>query len=179
MAKLKADWCSLGFCSRERHIEESRWPYLSSLACDWKTKKKVLTAYRISLQDQLKQAWKDDLIPANYDSLVNLTAAETTFQLEKTIFKSSFNRLGGLQFDKELRYLISYMTSVTTWSIRDKFSRVSQISTLLNMEMVSEILDIWGTNAGPMTWRLTPAEVRQVLSLRNDFRQEDIRRLKL
>ncbi|EEC15837.1 conserved oligomeric golgi complex subunit, putative [Ixodes scapularis] len=137
-----------------------------------------LQTFIVTLDGVLK-SFKDDLIPANYDSLVNLTAAETTFQLEKTIFKSSFNRLGGLQFDKELRYLISYMTSVTTWSIRDKFSRVSQISTLLNMEMVSEILDIWGTNAGPMTWRLTPAEVRQVLSLRNDFRQEDIRRLKL
>ncbi|CAN7991269.1 unnamed protein product [Ixodes hexagonus] len=137
-----------------------------------------LQTFIVTLDGVLK-SFKEDLIPANYDSLVNLTAAETTFQLEKTIFKSSFNRLGGLQFDKELRYLISYMTSVTTWSIRDKFSRVSQISTLLNMEMVSEILDIWGTNAGPMTWRLTPAEVRQVLSLRNDFRQEDIRRLKL
>ncbi|XP_037581438.1 conserved oligomeric Golgi complex subunit 4 isoform X5 [Dermacentor silvarum] len=137
-----------------------------------------LQTFIVTLDGALK-AFKGDLIPANYDSLVNLTAAETTFQLEKAVFKCSFNRLGGLQFDKELRYLISYMTSVTTWSIRDKFSRVSQISTLLNMEMVSEILDIWGTNAGPMTWRLTPTEVRQVLSLRNDFRQEDIRRLKL
>uniref|UniRef100_L7M1F2 Conserved oligomeric Golgi complex subunit 4 n=1 Tax=Rhipicephalus pulchellus TaxID=72859 RepID=L7M1F2_RHIPC len=137
-----------------------------------------LQTFIVTLDGALK-AFKADLIPANYDSLVNLTAAETTFQLEKAVFKCSFNRLGGLQFDKELRYLISYMTSVTTWSIRDKFSRVSQISTLLNMEMVSEILDIWGTNAGPMTWRLTPTEVRQVLSLRNDFRQEDIRRLKL
>ncbi|KAL1415207.1 hypothetical protein MTO96_006882 [Rhipicephalus appendiculatus] len=114
-----------------------------------------LQTFIVTLDGALK-AFKGDLIPANYDSLVNLTAAETTFQLEKAVFKCSFNRLGGLQFDKELRYLISYMTSVTTWSIRDKFSRVSQISTLLNMEMVSEILDIWGTNAGPMTWRLTP-----------------------
>ncbi|KAM7309861.1 uncharacterized protein ISCGN_006845 [Ixodes scapularis] len=58
MAELEADWCFLGFCSRERYIEDSRWPYLSSLTCDWTTKKKVLTAYRNSLQDQLKQAWK-------------------------------------------------------------------------------------------------------------------------
>ena len=27
-------------------------------------------------------------------------------------------------------------------------------------------MDYWGPNSGPMTWRLTPAEVRQVLSLR-------------
>ena len=27
-------------------------------------------------------------------------------------------------------------------------------------------MDYWGPNSGPMTWRLTPTEVRQVLSLR-------------
>ncbi|XP_064466828.1 conserved oligomeric Golgi complex subunit 4-like [Ornithodoros turicata] len=137
-----------------------------------------LQAFIVTIDGALK-SFKSELIQANYDSLVNLAAAEITFQLEKAIFKSTFNRLGGLQFDKELRYLIGYITSVTTWSIRDKFSRVSQVSTLLNLESVSEVLDIWGANAGSMTWRLTPTEVRQVLSLRTDFRQEDIRRLKL
>ncbi|MGH0143996.1 UNVERIFIED_CONTAM: hypothetical protein FKN15_014898 [Acipenser sinensis] len=44
---------------------------------------------------------------------------------------------------------------------------------------VTEILDYWGPNAGPLTWRLTPAEVRQVLALRIDFRSEDIKRLRL
>ena len=31
---------------------------------------------------------------------------------------------------------------------------------------VTELLDYWGTNSGPFTWRLTPSEVRQVLTLR-------------
>lgn len=44
---------------------------------------------------------------------------------------------------------------------------------------VTEILDYWGANSGPLTWRLTPAEVRQVLALRIDFRSEDIKRLRL
>lgn len=44
---------------------------------------------------------------------------------------------------------------------------------------VTEILDYWGPNSGPLTWRLTPAEVRQVLALRIDFRSEDIKRLRL
>lgn len=44
---------------------------------------------------------------------------------------------------------------------------------------VTEILDYWGANSGPLTWRLTPAEVRQVLALRIDFRHEDIKRLRL
>ena len=44
---------------------------------------------------------------------------------------------------------------------------------------VTEILDYWGPNSGPLTWRLTPAEVRRVLALRKDFRDEDIKRLRL
>lgn len=93
--------------------------------------------------------------------------------------KSTFNRLGGLQFDKELRSLIQYLTSITEWTVRDKFARLSQIATVLNLEKVQELLDYWGGNSGPLTWRLTPGEVRTVLALRSDFRNEDIQRLKL
>lgn len=53
------------------------------------------------------------------------------------------------------------------------------MATILNLERVTEILDYWGANSGPLTWRLTPAEVRQVLALRIDFRNEDIKRLRL
>ena len=45
-------------------------------------------------------------------------------------------QLGGLQFDKELRVLVGYLTSVTTWTIRDKFARLTQMATILNLEKV-------------------------------------------
>lgn len=45
-------------------------------------------------------------------------------------------QLGGLQFDKELRSLVAYLTTVTTWTIRDKFARLSQMATILNLERV-------------------------------------------
>ncbi|XP_038069767.1 conserved oligomeric Golgi complex subunit 4-like [Patiria miniata] len=129
--------------------------------------------------EQLLKEFKELLTPANYDALIGLLTSEVTTQLEKTVLKSVFNRLGGLQYDKELRSLVGYLTSVTQWTIRDKFARLTQMATILNLERVSEILDYWGSNSGPLTWRLTPAEVRQVLSLRIDFRTEDIKRLKL
>ena len=47
-----------------------------------------------------------------------------------------YPQLGGLQFDKELRSLVGYLTAVTQWTIRDKFARLTQISTLLNLEKV-------------------------------------------
>lgn len=54
-------------------------------------------------------------------------------------------QLGGLQFDKELRSLIAYLTTVTTWTIRDKFARLSQMATILNLERVS---CTWSASAG-------------------------------
>ncbi|GAB1597611.1 conserved oligomeric Golgi complex subunit 4-like [Argonauta hians] len=123
--------------------------------------------------------FKTSFTVSNYDRFVGAVTNEITTQLEKTVLKTTFNRLGGLQFDKELRALASYLTSVTTWTIRDKFARLTQMATILNLERVTEILDYWGPNSGPLTWRLTPTEVRQALALRVDFRSEDIRRLKL
>lgn len=79
---------------------------------------------------------------------------------------SALLQLGGLVFDKEVRALVSYLTNTTSWSIRDKFARLTQMATILNLERVNEILDYWGSNSGPLTWRLTPAEVRQVMALR-------------
>ncbi|KAM9460814.1 conserved oligomeric Golgi complex subunit 4 [Clarias gariepinus] len=129
--------------------------------------------------EQLMAEFKAGLSPVIYDTLTSLMTSLIAMELEKTVFKCTFSRLGGLQFDKELRSLVAYLSSVTSWTIRDKFARLTQIATVLNLERVSEILDYWGPNSGPLTWRLTPAEVRQVLALRVDFRSEDIKRLRL
>ncbi|XP_029353760.1 conserved oligomeric Golgi complex subunit 4 isoform X2 [Echeneis naucrates] len=129
--------------------------------------------------EQLMAEFKMALSPVIYDHLTSRMTTLISSEMEKTVLKCSFSRLGGLQFDKELRSLVAYLTTVTTWTIRDKFARLTQMATILNLERVTEILDYWGPNSGPLTWRLTPAEVRQVLALRIDFRSEDIKRLRL
>ncbi|CAG0882929.1 unnamed protein product [Cyprideis torosa] len=75
----------------------------------------------------------------NYERLVLLLTSEITSQLEKAVLKCSFNRLGGLQLDKDVRALVGYLGSVIDWSIRDKFARLSQMATLLNMERLTEV----------------------------------------
>ncbi|KAM9545047.1 conserved oligomeric Golgi complex subunit 4-like isoform 1-T1 [Salvelinus alpinus] len=129
--------------------------------------------------EQLMAEFKAGLSSVIYDTLTSLMTSLVSMEMEKTVLKCTFSRLGGLQFDKELRSLVAYLTTVTTWTIRDKFARLTQMATILNLERVTEILDYWGPNSGPLTWRLTPAEVRQVLALRIDFRSEDIKRLRL
>lgn len=123
--------------------------------------------------------------PRNYDALVSIVAADVTARLERAIKKCAFNRLGGLILDQEVRVLGSYLTGATSWSVRDKMVRLTQIATLLNLEQVSELADYWSStnsnNAGEKTpaWRFTDSEVRLILALRSDFKMEDIKRFKI
>lgn len=57
-------------------------------------------------------------------------------------FFLSFSRLqlGGLQFDKEVRSSMTYLTNATSLPIRDKFQRLTQIATLLSLEKVQRKL---------------------------------------
>lgn len=90
--------------------------------------------------------------------------------------------MGGLILDQEVRALGSYLTSATSWSVRDKLARLNQIATVLNLERVSELTDFYNPNdnSGSSTaWRLTPNEIRKLLALRVDFKVEDIKKLKI
>ncbi|XP_070674333.1 conserved oligomeric Golgi complex subunit 4-like [Malus domestica] len=125
-------------------------------------------------------AWLQPLMTANnYDSLVHFVIDFIVKRLEVIMMQKRFSQLGGLQLDRDARALVSHFSSMTQRTVRDKFARLTQMATILNLEKVSEILDFWGENSGPMTWRLTPAEVRRVLGLRVDFKPEAISALKL
>ncbi|KAK9275381.1 hypothetical protein L1049_022645 [Liquidambar formosana] len=125
-------------------------------------------------------AWLQPVMTANnYDSFVHMVIDFITKRLEVIMMQKRFSQLGGLQLDRDARALVSHFSSMTQRTVRDKFARLTQMATILNLEKVSEILDFWGENSGPMTWRLTPAEVRRVLGLRVDFKPEAIAALKL
>lgn len=86
--------------------------------------------------DGLLNSFKNVMSERNYDALVSLLATDATARLERAIKKSTFNRLGGLALDQEIRALCSYLTTSTSWSVRDKMVRITQIATLLNLEKV-------------------------------------------
>ena len=119
------------------------------------------------------------LTQANYDSVVHLIIDAIVGRIEAMLMQKRFNQLGALQLDKEVRGLVSQTSSLTERTVRDKFARLSHISTALNLDSPAEILDYWGENAGTMNWRLTGREVKQVLRLRRDFAPDDIELLTL
>lgn len=81
-------------------------------------------------------------------------------------------QLGGLVLDKEVRSLSGYLTSTASWTVRDRFARLTQISTVLNLEKLNEIYDYWGNHDGSLTWRLTATELKAVLNLRYKLKQQ-------
>jgi len=103
------------------------------------------------------------LTEANFDGLIHNSLRHITAQLERAVLQKRFSQLGGLQFDKDLRCIVSYYTGITKRTIRGEFARLLQMASLLNLERVSEVMDYWGENSGQVTWRLTPSEVRKVL----------------
>lgn len=115
----------------------------------------------------------------NYDSLVHLIVDFIVKRLEVMMTQKGFNQLGGLQLDRDSRTLLVHFSGMTSRTVRDKFARLTQMAQVLNLEKVTEILDYWGENSGPTTWRLTPAEVRRILALRVDFRPDSIMQLRL
>uniref|UniRef100_A0A803NTP8 Conserved oligomeric Golgi complex subunit 4 n=1 Tax=Cannabis sativa TaxID=3483 RepID=A0A803NTP8_CANSA len=120
-------------------------------------------------------AWLQPLMTSNnYDSFVHLVIDFIVKRLEVIMMQKRFSQLGGLQLDRDARALVSHFSGMTQRTVRDKFARLTQMATILNLEKVSEILDFWGENSGPMTWRLTPAEVRAVLGLRVEFKPKQL-----
>ena len=98
-----------------------------------------------------------------------------------------------------MRALTSSLSTATGCPVREKFAKLTQISTLLNMEKVStsaiyfryrcflihllikldEIHEFWDNQSGALSWKLSAAVVRQMLALRVDFPVDEISRLTL
>lgn len=148
--------------------------------------------------DAILKSLRESLTQNNSDTLLSLFSTELTQRLGDAVLKCSYNKvsavtlilfsdlslgpqLGGFQFDRELRAIINYLTEATTWSIRDKFSRLKHIAIVLNLECVDEINEYLNPSSGSglSPWRMTPNEVRQCLRLRQDFSVVDIKKLRL
>ncbi|KRX59732.1 Conserved oligomeric Golgi complex subunit 4 [Trichinella sp. T9] len=100
------------------------------------------------------------------------TASLTADLLEKATLKGTYNRLGGLLLDKQIRKLAGYWTQFAGWSTRQRFSRLDQIVSLLNVDSVADAQDYCQSES--VTWLLNLAEIRQVLALRIDLPGNEI-----
>lgn len=133
----------------------------------------------ITSLEQILAPFKEGLSATLWDSFQQVIARFVADTLEQHLFSKQFNQFGAEQFNRDLRIVTSYFSLNTKKGSKDKFSRLTQIAYLLNLEKPAEVLEVWGERSGQMTWRLSPAEVKKVLMLRVDFDKEEIKKLKL
>ncbi|KAI8347136.1 COG4 transport protein-domain-containing protein [Mortierella sp. GBAus27b] len=129
--------------------------------------------------DALIEPFKSTLTDENYNQVIASAVTSLTKSWERIMFKTKFNKLGAIRFDKDLRAVGFYLVSLTSFPVREKLTRLNQMVMLLDLEELDDLYEIWGNNSGAITWRLTDTEVRRILSSRTDFHPEDVARLKL
>lgn len=99
--------------------------------------------------------------------------------MRKSLYlKYNFPKIGGLVLDQEIRTLGLYFTNIASWAVRDKLQRLNQIAMLLNLEKVTDIMDVYDPKDQGTIWRLTRNEMRTILALRTDFKLDEIKKLK-
>ena len=63
-----------------------------------------------------------------------------TFWLKLPFARCQHSQLGAIRFDRDLRSITTYLASQTAFGdAREKFVRLQQISTLLNLDSVSDV----------------------------------------
>ncbi|KAI9145979.1 COG4 transport protein-domain-containing protein [Paraphysoderma sedebokerense] len=150
--------------------------------------------------DRVMGFYKKSLTTRNYSQILINAVEFTVHEWEKYILQTKFNMLGALQLDKDIRSLSQFFTSrqedlnskfennsmlsnysiQLEWShtLKEKFTRLSQLALVLNLETVDEIFEYWGASSN-VNWRLSSSEVKRILGLRVDFKAEEINKLKL
>jgi len=113
----------------------------------------------------LLDGFKDILAPSNFHGFFLLTVEVLTRHWEKHILGLRFSELGAIRFDRDLRTISGYLSSqVELGDAREKFQRLQQISTLLNLDE-EEDPDEFYSGSG-IVWRLSANDARTVVGLR-------------
>eukprot|EP00903_Cladosiphon_okamuranus_P008470 g8137.t1 len=110
--------------------------------------------------------------------LLTLVAGYLAKRLEIALRRRLFTQLGGLQLDKDLRCIMGFFTQQAGRGAREPFSRLAQMSLLLNLERPQDAMDYWEPGS-PLQAQLTADEVVGVLQQREDFAREDLASLVL
>jgi len=110
-------------------------------------------------------------------AVIKFLAKNFALCLETSIKSKRFSFWGGVQFEKDLRKVLNYLSSQTELSLREEFSRLTQIAALLQLEQLEEISDLWSDWND--SWKLSADDVKAVLRCRQDFSPSRIGLLKL
>ncbi|KAI9446846.1 COG4-domain-containing protein [Lactarius indigo] len=119
----------------------------------------------IKAWEGLVDGYKDPLTENNYHLFFGLALDVLIRPWEKLVSSQKYNELGAVRFDRDLRAVTTYLSSQTAFGdVRDKFVRLQQISTLLNLDQEEDVDEFY--NGSGITWKLSEQDARAIAGLR-------------
>ncbi|KAI0792934.1 COG4 transport protein-domain-containing protein [Abortiporus biennis] len=132
----------------------------------------AVTEYNDVVRKRFVKAWeglidgyKDTFAESNYRLFFGLALDVLVRPWEKFVMSMKYSELGAIRFDRDLRAMTSYLFGQTAFGdVRDKFVRLQQISTLLNLDTEEDVEEFF--NGSGIAWKLSANEARIVAALR-------------
>jgi len=113
----------------------------------------------------LVDGYKDTFTDRNYRLFFGLALDVLLRPWEKFIMGFKYTELGAIRFDRDLRSIMTYLSShIAFGDAREKFNRLQQISTLLNLDSEEDVDEFY--NGSGITWKLSAQEARAVANLK-------------
>ncbi|KAF8835442.1 COG4-domain-containing protein [Paxillus ammoniavirescens] len=119
----------------------------------------------VKVWEGLVDGYKDTFTENNYRMLFGLALDVILRPWERYILTLHYSELGAIRFDRDLRSVMAYLSSQTVFGdIREKFVRLQQISSLLNLD-IDEDVDVFYSGSG-ISWMLSMQEARNIVGLK-------------
>ena len=108
--------------------------------------------------------------------LLQLLVKRLALLLEMSMFNYlRFNQLGALVFERQIRTFVSGLSTLSQPFARAEFSRLVSACRLLSLEKLTELSDYLEESTGLML-DLASSDVKDILCLREDFAEDDVRK---
>ncbi|KAJ7046514.1 COG4 transport protein-domain-containing protein [Mycena alexandri] len=136
----------------------------------------------IKAWEGLVDGYKDTFTESNYRLFFGLALDVLLRPWEKFMMGFKFTELGAIRFDRDLRAITTYLSSQTVFGdAREKFLRLQQVSTILNLDNASSFFRLWVDatdksrqeedvdefyNGSGITWKLSAQEARAIAALK-------------
>nr|XP_018267044.1 uncharacterized protein I303_01027 [Kwoniella dejecticola CBS 10117]OBR89202.1 hypothetical protein I303_01027 [Kwoniella dejecticola CBS 10117] len=115
--------------------------------------------------ESLVEGYKNAFTDHNYQTFFSLTVEALVRPWEKMIQGMRFTELGAIRFERDVRAIANYLSAQTSFGgSRDKFTRLQQIATVLNLDADEDPEEFWSNSGVP--WRLGKTEFNSIIELR-------------
>lgn len=107
---------------------------------------------------------------ANTQALLELLVVHIAERIEAHLLLKRVDMYGALLLERDVRTLAQRLSDLSSRSVREPLSRLTQMAMLLSLERESELVDVWSDGG----LKLTAADAKKVMGLRVEFRAETI-----